>query len=96
MKIFAKIGTMNMGIGMSTSVAKVNTTVGNTIAPFTRRFSFVSFSIWSATRSRTLSEHSRGLAGLHHRHVELVEHLRVAGHRLREEEAAFDIGAELA
>ncbi len=54
-KILAKIGTMNMSIATSTRLANVKTTVGYTIAPFTRRLSFVSFSIWSATRSRTLS-----------------------------------------
>ena len=55
LKIFAKTGTMNMSIAQRTSVAKVKTTVGYTIAPLTRRLIFVSFSICSATRSRTLS-----------------------------------------
>ena len=40
-------------------------------------------------------EHARGLARLHHRDVELVEHLRVTRHRLREEKPSLDVGAEL-
>jgi len=40
-------------------------------------------------------EHPRRLAGLHHRDVQLGEHLRMARHRLREEETPLDVGAEL-
>jgi hypothetical protein len=40
-------------------------------------------------------EHPRRLAGLHHRDVQLVEHLRVARHRLGEQQASLDVGAEL-
>ena len=44
-KIFTKIGTRNISMPIRTSVANVSTTVGYSIALFTRRFSFVSFSI---------------------------------------------------
>ena len=40
-------------------------------------------------------ERSRRLAGLDHRHVETVEHLRVARHRAREHDAALDVLANL-
>ena len=39
-------------------------------------------------------EDARGLAGLHHRDVEAGEDPRMAGHRLREELAALDVGAK--
>jgi hypothetical protein len=50
-----KIGTRNMSMPMSTSVAKLMTISGYIIAPLTRRLIRVSFSIWKATRSRTTS-----------------------------------------
>ena len=40
-------------------------------------------------------EDAGGLAGLDHRDVEAAEDLRVARHRLREQQAAFDVGAQL-
>src|SRR5205823_12990732 len=41
-------------------------------------------------------EDSGSLSRLDHRDVEAVEDLRVARHRLREEESSLDVGAELA
>ena len=54
-KILTKIGTRNMSIPISTSVAKINTIVGYTIALLTRRRIASCFSIWNATRSSTMS-----------------------------------------
>ena len=54
-KMFTKIGTRNRSIPIRTSVANASTMSGYMSAPLTRRLICVSFSIWKATRSRTMS-----------------------------------------
>ena len=75
-------------------MAKISTIIGYIIALLTFRLICSDFSIWSATRSRTMSRTPGRLAGLDHRDVEAAEDLRVLRHRLGEEEAALDVLAQ--
>ena len=81
---------------VSTRVAKIRTIVGYIIAPLTRLFSFVSRSIWNAMRSSTWSRIPAASPDSTIETNRRVEDLRVAVHRLTEQQAALDVGAQLA
>ena len=78
-----------------TSVANDSTMIGYIIAPLHPALDLRLLLDLVGDAVEHDVQDSRGLAGLDHGDEEAREDLRMAGHRLGEEEAALDVGAQL-
>ena len=95
LKIFSNTGTRKATRANSTTKAKPPISDGYIIAALIWRRSAASFSSWVGDPDQRLVQDAAGLAGLDHRHVEVVEDLGVAAQRVGEREARLHVLAHL-